>query len=45
MPTPKLTPALRADYLRLFQTCRVNPGALATVSTLASRIADNRACA
>lgn len=43
MATLKLTPALRADYLRLFQTCRINPGTLATVSPLAQHIADNRA--
>ena len=42
MPAPKLTPALRADYLRLFQTCRVNTAALNTVSTLTRRMADNR---
>ena len=43
MPTLKLTPALRTDYLDLFQTCRINPAALDTVSALAARIIDNKA--
>lgn len=43
MPTVKLTPALRADYLRLFQTCRIRPNALTTVSATAQRLADQRA--
>ncbi|HEX5276372.1 MAG TPA: hypothetical protein VFW42_01755 [Fluviicoccus sp.] len=42
MPTAKLTPTLRADYLRLFQTCRIIPGSLGTVTPIAQRIAANR---
>jgi lysozyme family protein len=43
MPPTKLTPALRADYLRLFQTCRITPGASPPSAPSPEKIADNRA--
>lgn len=38
---PTLTPALRADYQRLFDTCQINPDNAKVVDRLASQIMQN----
>jgi lysozyme family protein len=42
MAAPKLSPALREEYAQLFQTCRINPGAVQEVTTWAQKMADNK---
>lgn len=42
MPALKLSPTLRADYLRLFQNCRINSTARDTVTALADQLATGK---
>lgn len=39
----ELTPALRKEYVRLFDTCEIRPAKLAEVDALATKISSNRA--
>jgi lysozyme family protein len=41
--TLPLTPELRAEYQKLFDTCQVNPAKVAEVNSLASKLVQNRA--